>query len=423
MIMRLLSALSIVTLVMLCALAQALTAPPVLGQTPGTPQSAPAAVFDVLKLGADPTGVKDSAPAFRLAIGSNREIVVPSGTYRFASDQAVPSPYRALGRPGVLLEGLTNFHIRLTGATITLDPALAAKGDSIYMIDRSDHFSVDGGIYRATVPPSVEVVAYALTNDQHFKFDDLTLKGVWGGIGAPFNGNWLVDGVFTNLKLYGVGQCVDFGQAHDITLTHVVAYGAGNSLTGPGQKCFSFFNDAYFSKFNFTGQHWPNVIDGVKVLDSYISRFEVGFVPSVGSNYVFSHNRLDENLGNPKAGRSGFPVLINYVASGHYSSVGFPVHNVTISNNVFTNNGNHSTHGAAILIANGTIKNDFDVISDINITGNTFDNNNNTAVRANSPRRLAHIVICNNVFRGVDQIHKIAAEVASVAAPQSECPR
>jgi hypothetical protein len=380
------------------------------------------AVFNVIKLGADPTGAKDSAPAFRLAAGNDRIILVAPGQYRFGSDVAVPSPYTAFGKPSVLLEGLANFRVVLDGATITLDPALAARGDSMFMIDRSSHFSVHGGIYRATVPPDVEVVSYALANDHHFTFNDLTLIGVWGGIGAAFNGNWLAHGFITNLKLYGVGQCVDFGQVHDITVAHVVAYGAGNSPGTPGQKCFSFINDALFNGLNFTGQSWPNINDGVKVINSYITSFESGFVPAAGSHFVFSGNRMDNNLGNPKAARAAFPVLLNYIATGQYSSVGFPVNNVLISDNFFTHNGNPSTHGSAILITNGSIMNS-DVMHDITIVGNVFDNNDDTAINASSSKNLTHLVICNNIFHGIDQIYNIASRVAAIAAPIShKCP-
>src|SRR6266436_7073662 len=50
-----------------------------------TPQNSleNAEIFNVVTLGADPTGVEDSAPAFRSAAGSNRIILVPPGEYRF----------------------------------------------------------------------------------------------------------------------------------------------------------------------------------------------------------------------------------------------------------------------------------------------------------------------------------------------------
>jgi len=379
-----------------------------------TPQNSleNAEIFNVVTLGADPTGVEDSAPAFRSAAGSNRIILVPPGEYRFASDQPVPLPYTALGKPAVLFQGLTNFHMILTEATITLDPALASAGDSIFMIDRSNNFSVQGGRYSATVLPNVENVAYALENDQNFTFDDITLIGSWGGVGAPFNGNWLVHGLFSNLRLYGVGQCVDFGQVHDVILKSIVAYGAGNSQVGPGQKCFSFLNDALFTGLNFTGKSWSNINEGVRIVDSYATNFEVVFVPAAGSNYVFNGNRLDANPGNPEAGRSAYPVLLYYIPRGQYSSVGFPVSNVVISNNTFTNNGNPATHGSAIFLANRNIVNS-DVISDIIITGNVFDNNDNTAISSGSFSNLARVIAFDNIFRGVRQTQHIAPEVAS----------
>lgn len=49
------------------------------------------APLNVLDYGADPTGVADSAPAFAAVVGSNKDVMVPAGNYRFAGTVVIPT--------------------------------------------------------------------------------------------------------------------------------------------------------------------------------------------------------------------------------------------------------------------------------------------------------------------------------------------
>jgi hypothetical protein len=49
------------------------------------------APLNILDYGADPTGVADSSAAFALVVGSNRNVIVPAGNYRFTSTVTIPT--------------------------------------------------------------------------------------------------------------------------------------------------------------------------------------------------------------------------------------------------------------------------------------------------------------------------------------------
>lgn len=49
------------------------------------------APLNVLDYGADPTGVADSSAAFAAVVGSNRNVIVPAGNYRFTSSVTIPT--------------------------------------------------------------------------------------------------------------------------------------------------------------------------------------------------------------------------------------------------------------------------------------------------------------------------------------------
>ena len=302
---------------------------------PAWAQTAPTTIVNVVQLGADPTGVADSAPAFRAAIASNRKVVVPAGTYRFKS--TVSPPCCAMDPTAVLVTGQSNFAVTGQGAvTIFADPSIPHT--SLFHFDQDKRFSVAGLTLRGDrtgLRPTQENVGIALTSDTDFSIQGLTVDGGFGGEGTGIAGDWLVRAKFRNLTFNGVGQCFDVAFLKSVSIDNLVGRGADAAGgQGGGAKCVSVVNDLPNAATNHSGVAF-SATNGVRVRGADVSGFAVGAYLASGTNFNFSGNFWHDNA---MAGGKGIGVFVQRIASGPFASAAAPPSGITITGDRFVNN-------------------------------------------------------------------------------------
>jgi hypothetical protein len=290
---------------------------------------------DVTFYGADPTGVRDSAPAFRSAVASNRKILVPPGTYLFSSTQSPPCC--AQDNAAVLVQGLTNFEIDGYGATIIIDPSIVLS--SAFAFDQDTNFVVRGLTIHGSrngLSAGQENVGIAATSDVGFRFSDMHFTGNFGGEGAAYEGDWLVNAVFENTQMDTVGQCADTAFLANVTFRNIRATGADTNAattTGSiGDKCISIINDNFNTAANHSGLAFSETT-GVTIDNVSATNFSAGANIASGLNFDLSNNHWYSNPGLGAA--KGLGVYIHYINGGSFSSVGVPPQNITIHGDTF----------------------------------------------------------------------------------------
>jgi hypothetical protein len=381
---------------------------------------------NVVQLGADPTGVADSAPAFRAACSvGNRVIVVPPGTYLFASQVTSPYPSYELN-PNVLCQNVNNLTITGYGATITYSNSANATGGIMFDIVNGLH--VSGLTFvgnRTGLAAGAETVAMSLHSLQNFSFRDLSFPGNWGGLSAPFDGAWLADGVFDNLQMPKVGQCFDIGNTIRLQFSNIRATGAdanGNSGTNQvGAKCFSFLQNTVVTGDNHTGLSIP-ANDYITVgPGNVVSNFNVGGAFFSGSHYSLHGNSWVNNVGNTVGPNPGIGVWLTYGATGEFSSAGHPVHDFQIFGDRFVGNGNPTIGGAGMFIDASQITN-ADQIQHVSVNA-TFSANSSDGLEAlplsNPGAHMQDIVVqplCDNT---APQTSCLGGAITTVLPPTS----
>lgn len=372
-------------------------------------------VIDVVRdEGADPTGNVDSAPAFRAAMGSDRIVLVPPGIYLMASTQ-IP-PCCAFDNTAVLVQGISNFEISGYGATVVIAHSIAFS--SAFHFDRDSNFRVRGLTVRGNreeLSASQENAAFALSSDVNFALQDLHITGNFGGNGTGIAGDWLVNGLVSDIALDAVGQCFDAAFLKNVRLQNLRARGA--DTTGAfgsghvGSKCISVINDIPNSGTNHTNVAFQST-DQVSIRGVKATNFGTGAYLASGTHYLFNGNHWYNNPGAP--GSHGIGLLVSYRNGGVATSVGVPVGQVTIDGDTFSNNGLGSS-GWGILLDSSSIANG-DQIRGIRVTNCIFDNNSGVGIGATKSAHLADIVVNGNTFKGPNQTTAMGAALAVFTA-------
>ena len=341
----------------------------------------------VVAFGADPTGSRDSAPAFRAAIASDQKIIVPPGTYLFASTQTAPCC--AFDRPAVLVQGLSNFEIDGHDAIIKIADNIAFS--SAFQFDQDKNFVVRGLTIQGTrtgLSAKQENVGITASSDMDFTIEDIRFAGNFGGVGAAVAGDWMVNGTFRRLRMDAVGHCFDVAYLKHVRVDSVRAQGTDqNGNHGPGQvgqTCFSIIVDPPNAANNKTGVAF-NQTDWVEVTGLDESNFDTGGLIETGTHYRFSGNTWHDNPGHGSA--AGLGLFIRYNPA---TSTGAPPRDISIADH-FANNG-AAVAGYGVLISSAGISND-DTISRITVSGSQFDHTGKVAVGSDSPRHLSDIVV------------------------------
>jgi hypothetical protein len=314
----------------------------------------------VIDFGADPRGQLDSAPAFRAAIQSNRNIYVPPGTYKFSS--TVEAPCCAYDPVAVLVNSKENFSIIGERASIVVGDEIALS--SAFHFEGSKGWTISGLVIRGNrhgLTRDQENVGIAISNNTDFNISDIHFASGLAGNGAGFAGNWNMNGTIENIVMDNVAICTDFASAKNILIKEVVALGSSalsdNEAGRVGHTCFSFIRDAE----NLFSNRTSNIING--------------------NNHIIIENSTARNFSTSV-----------FIEDGKFLS---------IKNNIFSSPGIGLAKGLGIWVKNPVI-----VPGDINklfeISENTFENIGRDvagyAVLFSSPDGKGYLILRNKII-------------------------
>ncbi len=351
----------------------------------------------------------DAVNAFTAAMGSNRKIVCPAGTYIFNHVRST-RPETTLNFTSVYVDNLSNFELDCEGAIIVPGTNLTASAREasggvgaaygLFQFDQNTDFTVHGfrfgGDYHST---AVQNTAFALISNQRFAFKNIYFSGNWGGLGNPFVGDWNVDGTFSDLYMPKVGICFDMAFLVRVSFRHITAVGS-DGVMGTGVKCFSSMYDVP----NLTGggsNHTGLTINdtyGVSYTDNDVSNFGQPVNILSGHGYTFKGNHWHDNPGtNALVAPQSSVIFIGYVTAGLYPSTGHPPGMITIDGDIFENNGPAMP---IIKIDSSQITNS-DIIEGVTIANSIFKNNgtgSDAIISCPSANHLRNMAIYGNTF-------------------------
>ncbi len=368
-------------------------------------------VRNVVDFGADPTGVRDSAPAFRAAMGSNSRILVPPGTYLFNSTLPLPPPYGVGANPGVIVASFTNFLIEGYGATIIFGTAITTGGQqanqmAAILFDRCTEFSVrgltfQGNVTGLTIPsqPNVGLFCMSCTD---FRFEDIHFTGYFV---FAIDGDWWVNGLFRNIVVDGAIYGFDIAYLYRCVFDNCRLIGSdcvGTGVTHTGSVGFSCIVDPPNAGTNFTAIPTASFTAHNTYRNCSATNFSTGWYATTGRYYLLQGNRWINNPGLTSPSTPGIGVLLGYDA---INGVGVPVSNFTVVGDTFFGNGANAA-GQGFRFANPTGS---DFISDVTIADCQFDNNTNTGIGAPAANNLRRLQAIGNVFTGANQTSAIAS--------------
>ena len=318
----------------------------------------------VLDFGADPTGLADSAPAFRTAIQSTRRIAIPPGRYLLNS--TTDAICCAMGRVAVMVQDKHDFEVVGNRVTIVVGDAIA--NSSAFQFDHDRNYVVEGLAIqgnRKGLGPRQENVGIMSSSAVGFRYQNIQMSG-FEGLGAGFAGDWLVDGTFSDLNMIGIGIGLDLAFLKNVTIRRFRV--RGGSASTPGQKAVSIIRDGPNLGSNHTGIDFDDT-DGVTIEGGVTQDFVTGAAISTGTNIRLRNNTWEDspNLESAK----GIGVYVHYIPDGPFSSVGHPAGKISIDHDTFIN---AASYGA--LVEGSAVKNG-DEIGPVTVDGAEFRGNTN----------------------------------------------
>jgi hypothetical protein len=360
----------------------------------------------VVSCGADPTGVLDSAPAFRACIASNTLLIVPPGTYNFCSTVPPPSYLTFFLNPSVLIQSVNNFAIFGYGAVINVCPAIAYS--TPFQFDQSTNIAFKG----LTINPSSEGLTggetstgVSLSNVVGAHVEDITFGP--GLTAQAFYMDWVVNAVFNHITIVA-GNCFDTG-----FLLHVKFDDVNQTAGAAGLQCFDIVNDTPNAGANRTGISYAET-DDVSVTRFNASGNNTGAYITTGKHIKFSNNVWHDNPGGQGGAGDGVGIFIQYLNGGTFTSVGVPPTGIVIDSDVFFNNGAVNA-GQGILFDASQIINS-DAISNVIINNSVFDDNTATGIASTGTTHYSNISIgAGNVFSGPNQSVAMNPDFLAVA--------
>lgn len=388
----------------------------------------PNGVIDVTEFGADATGVGDSAPAVRaaFALASDqlpKHYIFPAGTYTIKSLVASPYPL-VTGSQGLTMYCASatpckNVVIDGYGAIITANAASA--NSNWFGFDYINGFSFRGFTFQATPgswPGGSAPSAMFAAHLNEFTFEDIYLAGNWGGstkspgfIGA----DWLTNGNFNRIQMPQQGLCFDLAFLRRVTFTNISAQGANDSTSGGSRTgCLNIETDWNFTS-NYPAAVSFTTTEHVTIdTTASITGFAAGIFLRAGSFYTIgAHSYANTGANSVLPDGNGMGVFLYNDTSVCCNSSIDPVHDVIITGGTFDLNGTSVT-GAGVFI-DASAATAAEGISNINITGNIFNNNTNTAVSATGPH-LSGLVIGPNITTGTNQTTRYNTGALAVLA-------
>jgi hypothetical protein len=359
----------------------------------------------------------DPTFAFRAAVGSNRLYYVPPGSYLFHTATFATDP--VLGRiPGVdptvvFVDHAANLRIEAFGASFNIDDA-NSHSHYFVLFDISGNSYLHGGTYlgnRAGQTAGQENGAFAIISATDFDIGNLAIAGNYGGVGSGIAGDFLVNVVAHDITMRNIGIGFDLAFLQNFRATNITCRGiSADGTTGVGRTCFSNVIGGFqgSGQFNLTGVSLPDT-RGVVIDNMDASNLTAGISIASGAGYIISNSRLHDNTGIA-ATAQGTGIHVTYIATGPFTSVGFPPHDITIDNSNRIYNNGAIESGAGVLISGSPIVNG-DIISNIRIAGD-FNNNTASAVQASGVTHIANVTVAaSTTFEGVNQTTTVPASL------------
>lgn len=342
----------------------------------------------------------DFGPPIRAAVGSHRTIYIPPATYTFLLS-VPPGSLPAANATGVFIAGFSDFAILADGATFKVADSTASTTFTHFSFYNDKNFSVRGGTFtgnRSGLSPDAENGGIFLVSTLDATFEGQIFDGNYGGLGAPYAGDYNLRLKISNNRMIAAGIGFDFAFNVDLLIEDVTVAGVGpDGATGAGDNCFSnAYDEHYPPKYNVTG---IPIEDTARVSIKHLrcSNFSTGVALASGSHIRIEQSSLCDNPGGGSA--KGIGIYIFYNESGAYTSIGHPVTDVSIADNIICGNG-ATVPGYGLLIDGSAIRNN-DRISNIAVTKNVFADNNDTGVGVVGVSTVSNIVIAgDNIFRG-----------------------
>jgi hypothetical protein len=335
-------------------------------------------VFDVTVIGADPTGVLDSAPAFNAAMGSNRIVYIPPGTYRFASTQPPPAPYTHPHPCCVLIDSYYNFVVTGYAATIVVDDGVALS--EAFLIARCHDFIFEGLTIQGT-RKSLTIVAQINVglmghSWERFLIQDLHFTGNFGHSGAGIDGDWIVNGTYRNIVMDAVGFGFDMAYLYNVIFENIRVRGSDAHFDAtipslPGGLGLSIIVDPPNATYNFTSVPFTET-EFVTVRNCDFVNMTAGFKTTTGKHITLMGNRWHD-----------FPGHLATSASGTVQFTGTPGVTVPIGSAVArtSDSGAYTSTADAVVGATGVVL--VPIIA--NTTGTTTNSAIGTAFTLSAP--------------------------------------
>jgi hypothetical protein len=371
----------------------------------------------------------DAAVAFRQAIGSNRTIFVPRGTYVFRSTEA--TNIQQLVGACVMVRGAKNFKIYGYGATIQNTKQAATGGCLFFEFLGCSDFQVMGLQLNNTQKGNQNALAnydgFALFSVNRCRFTDLYFSGNWSAFNAAFEGDWIANGTFEKMKMDNLGIGFDFAYVNHCTFNNIVGYGTGSGPNCLGNCGISFIHDTtwYGTRTNYLGLPYLDTND-VTITNCSFTNLSTGYELLCGNDYHFSGNHWNSNPGTAllggitPAGQPGYGGWIAWlILPGACNSSGYPPRDIHISGDTYNQNGTAVAtdpalgYGAGIFISAATVDNT-DVIGQISIDNTKFYNNDNCGINSDTSKHIQNISLSDPTFSGPQQTVAIGAHLLGI---------
>lgn len=355
----------------------------------------------VKDFGAVGDGVANDAPAFMLAIKSDRNVLIPPGTYLLNS--TVTAPPAAYDNPCVLIQSESNFSVIAYGATINVGNAAARCG--VFQFDQCSNFSFEGAkIVGSTSGDKNSAVA--TSSCENFVISNILIEDMYADGGTAIVGSWIVNGIFDNVIGLNVSTYADHAFAYNVTYKNCTGVGLGSTGVGLGTKGLSIVWDGPNVSNNFTSYTYNNSIN-VNHINCQMTNFVTGAILASGEGISYIGCNFSDNLG--QSASPGIGLYITYYNGGSFSSVGFPAKDIRIIGCQFKNNGATVAQGGILLNPSAITNSDY--IENISITGCTFDNNKTQGIGFLTGTNIRYITIIGNTFTGANQTVPIASNL------------
>lgn len=335
------------------------------------------------------------------------QIPVGTSAYVNAGRGSGQVGYAATNGSNVILKQIDGFKVEAVGATFTT--ACDASAQNIaFLIDRATNWEWRGGSFigrRTGLSAATVNAPFQLMNTQRGKLHQTNAVSGYFDNGAFFEGTFNRDLIIED-NIGVVGQGIDMAFVVNGVYRNNQFTGASSDTANIGFKCFSQIYDGPSVGGNTIG---VGDSENVHVIGNKCDNYQTGIVLQNGKHYRITDNYLlniKGGTGNPAAA-----ILINYVPSGSFQTVGRPVWNVSINGNHIDGLGTNNA-GCGVSFGGNAIANS-DSLNRFSINGNMFSGTSGSFAVCADTNSLAKV---NNLFVGSNEWSNVGAFFNSNAA-------